>query len=104
MSCPPPTRPGLLRQVPPQVDGAFALCADLAASLTDATHLDALGQLVTDAGDPRTLMTVGKAAVRRVFPRALHPFPTLGAPASEPIGERIEKAMVYAITRQESTF
>ena len=33
-------------------DIAFALCADLAASLTDAAHLDALGQLVTDTGDP----------------------------------------------------
>jgi soluble lytic murein transglycosylase len=85
-------------------DIAFALCADLAASLTDAAHLDALGQLVTDAGDPRTLLTVGKTAVQRGFPLDRHAFPTLGVPAFEPIGERIEKAMVYAITRQESTF
>jgi soluble lytic murein transglycosylase len=85
-------------------DIAFALCADLAASLTDAAHLDALGQLVTDTGDPRTLLTVGKTAVQRGFPLDLHAFPTLGLPAFEPIGERIEKAMVYAITRQESAF
>src|SRR3954470_1974881 len=81
-------------------DIAFALCADLAASLTDAAHLDALGQLVTDAGDPRTLLTVGKTAVQRGFPLDLHAFPTLGVPAGEPASKRIEKAMVYAITRQ----
>src|SRR3954454_10267749 len=85
-------------------DIAFALCADLAASLTDAAHLDALGQLVTDAGDPRTLLTVGKTAVQRGFPLDLHAFPTLGVPAVEPASKRIEKAMVYAITRQESAF
>ena len=42
--------------------------------------------------------------MQRGFPLDLHAFPTLGVPAFEPVGERIEKAMVYAITRQESTF
>src|SRR3954453_4587313 len=85
-------------------DLAITLSSDLANRLTDAGHLDALGQLVTDARDPRALLNVGKAAVQRGFPLDLHAFPTLGVPALEPVGDRIEKAMVYAITRQESTF
>jgi len=85
-------------------DLAITLSSDLASRLTDASHLDALGQLVTDARDPRALLAVGKTAVQRGFPLDLHAFPTLGVPAFEPVGDRIEKAMVYAITRQESAF
>ncbi len=85
-------------------DLAITLSSDLANRLTDAGHLDALGQLVTDARDPRALLNVGKTAVQRGFPLDLHAFPTLGIPAFEAVGSPVEKAMVYAITRQESTF
>jgi soluble lytic murein transglycosylase len=85
-------------------DLAITLSSDLASRLADAAHLDALGHLVTDARDPRALLTVGKTAVQRGFPLDLHAFPTLGIPAFEPVGDRVEKAMVYAITRQESAF
>ncbi|HKG76138.1 MAG TPA: lytic transglycosylase domain-containing protein [Beijerinckiaceae bacterium] len=85
-------------------DLAITLSSDLASRLADAAHLDALGHLVTDARDPRALLTVGKTAVQRGFPLDLHAFPTLGIPAFEPVGGRVEKAMVYAITRQESAF
>ena len=60
--------------------------------------------MVAESGDARTLLTIGKTAVQRGFPLDLHAFPTLGVPAFEPVSDRVEKAMVYAITRQESSF
>jgi len=85
-------------------DIAFALCADLAASLTDASQLDALAHVVADNGDARTLLTIGKTAVQRGYPLDVHAFPLLGLPAVEPVDNRVGKAMVYAVTRQESAF
>ena len=85
-------------------DIASTLCADLAASLTDAGQLDSLGQLVAEYGDARTVLAIGKTAVQRGFPLDAHAFPTLGMPAFEPVSDRVEKAMVFAITRQESAF
>jgi len=85
-------------------DIASVLCADLAASLTDTAQLDSLAQAVAENGDARTLLAIGKTAVQRGFPLDPHAFPTLGVPAFEPVSDRVEKAMVFAITRQESAF
>ena len=54
--------------------------------------------------DARGLLTVGKSAVQRGFPLDTHAYPTIGIPSFEPVGGRVEKAMVYAIARQESVF
>jgi soluble lytic murein transglycosylase len=84
-------------------DIAFALCADLAASLTDASQLDALAHAVAEIGDGRTLLAIGKTAVERGYPLDIHAFPLLGLPAVE-LDSSVEKAMVYAVMRQESAF
>ena len=83
---------------------ASVLCADLAASVTDAGELDSLAQTVATKGDARTLLAIGKTAVQRGYPLDSHAFPLLGLPTLERVGSPVEEAMVYAITRQESEF
>jgi peptidoglycan lytic transglycosylase len=85
-------------------DLALILATDFANRLIDAGQLDALGHLISEQRDARALLAVGKTAVHRGFPLDAHAFPTLGIPAFEAVGSPVEKAMVYAITRQESTF
>src|SRR4051812_3370825 len=48
MSCPPPTRPDLPRQAPPQVDGAvyFVTLADLVGALAKAEREGALREKI----------------------------------------------------------
>jgi soluble lytic murein transglycosylase len=72
--------------------------------MPDAGHLDALGDLAAEKKDARSLLALGKAAVQRGLPLDLHAYPTIGIPSFDPVGDRVEKAMVYAIARQESAF
>jgi soluble lytic murein transglycosylase len=83
---------------------AIPLYAELGQRLTDAGHLDAIGDLAFEHRDSKGLVTIGKAAVQRGLPLDLHAYPTIGIPAFEPVGGRVDKAMVYAIARQESLF
>jgi soluble lytic murein transglycosylase len=85
-------------------DLALSLYIELAHRLSDPTQLNALGDLAVEYRDSRGLLAVGKTAVQRGFPLDLHAFPTIGIPAFEPVGDRVEKAMVFAIARQESAF
>ena len=85
-------------------DVAFALCADLAASLNDPTQLDGLAHVIAEYGDARTLLTVGKTAVQRGYRLDMHAFPLRGVPGLDPIAGTVEKAMAYAVARQESAF
>jgi soluble lytic murein transglycosylase len=85
-------------------DLALPLYAELAQRLTDAGQLEALGDLALEQRDSRGLLAVGKVAVQRGFPLDQHAYPTIGIPAFEPVGARVDKAMVYAIARQESAF
>jgi soluble lytic murein transglycosylase len=83
---------------------ALPLYADLSQNLKDPAQLQALGDLAAENGDARGLLMVGKTAVQRGFPLDVHAYPTIGIPAFEPVGGRSDKAMVYAIARQESAF
>jgi soluble lytic murein transglycosylase len=83
---------------------ALALHVDLAQRLNHPAHLEAAGDIALEHRDARGLLVLGKAAVQRGFPLDLHAYPTIGIPAFEPVGARIDKAMVYAIARQESMF
>jgi soluble lytic murein transglycosylase len=83
---------------------ALPLYVDLAQRLAEPGQLDALGDLAADHDDPRGLLTVGKLAVQRGFPLDAHAYPTIGIPSFQPVGGRVDKAMVYAIARQESAF
>jgi soluble lytic murein transglycosylase len=83
---------------------AMPLYIDLAQRLTDPAHLHALGDLALEQRDAKALLSIGKTAVQRGMPLDLHAFPTIGIPAYEAVGDQVEKAMVYAIARQESMF
>ncbi len=84
-------------------DLALPLLIDLAQRL-DASHLDALGELVASYKDARTMVLFGKAATQKGQPLDAVAFPTMGIPQFTPAGEPVEKPMVYAIARQESIF
>jgi peptidoglycan lytic transglycosylase len=83
---------------------AFALCADLAVSLNDSAQLDRLAHVVAEYGDARTLLTIGKTAVQRGYPLDMYAFPLIGVPGLDIGHGPGEKAMAYAIARQESAF
>ncbi|HYF52747.1 MAG TPA: transglycosylase SLT domain-containing protein [Salinarimonas sp.] len=85
-------------------DLTIPLYADIGARLNDPRHLDAVAGIAVARGDARGLLALGKAAVQRGFPLDLHAYPTLGIPSFQPVGGRVESAMVYAIARQESAF
>ncbi|HEX8164720.1 MAG TPA: lytic transglycosylase domain-containing protein [Beijerinckiaceae bacterium] len=85
-------------------DLALALHADLSQRLNDAGQLEALGDLAAEHRDARGLLVVGKSAVQRGFPLDTHAYPTIGIPVFDPVGGRVDKAMVYAVARQESMF
>jgi soluble lytic murein transglycosylase len=85
-------------------DLALALHVDLSQRLNDAGELEALGDLAAEHRDARGLLVVGKAAVQRGFPLDTHAYPTIGIPSFDPVGGRVDKAMVYAVARQESMF
>jgi soluble lytic murein transglycosylase len=85
-------------------DLALPLSAEIAIRLKEPAKLDALGDLIAENRDPRTLVTVGKSAVQRGLPLDLHAYPTFGIPNYDPVGDKVERAMVFAIARQESVF
>jgi soluble lytic murein transglycosylase len=85
-------------------DLALSLYAELAQTISDVAHLDALGALAAEHGNARAVLVVGKTAVQRGFPLDTHAYPSFGVPSFPTIGDPVEEAMVYAITRQESAF
>ena len=69
-------------------------------------RLDALGNVAAEQRNSRALVAIGKIAVQRGLPLDAHAYPTIGIPnyeasAAVPL---VEKAMVFAIARQESQF
>ncbi|TXM90810.1 lytic transglycosylase domain-containing protein, partial [Methylobacterium sp. WL122] len=85
---------------------ALPLYIDTAQRLTDAREVQALGDLAVEMKDARALVAVGKLAVQRGLPLDAHAYPTIGIPTYEAFGSvpLVEKAMVFAIARQESQF
>lgn len=82
----------------------LALAYDLAERLPDAAQLGMLAELARADGDARTMTTVGKIALNRGFPLAAEAFPTIGIPNYRPITTEVDRALVFAIARQESMF
>jgi soluble lytic murein transglycosylase len=60
--------------------------------------------MIAEERDAKLLLGVGKTAVQRGFSLDHHAYPTFGIPRFEPVDGSAEKAMVYAIARQESAF
>ncbi|MDO9428869.1 MAG: lytic transglycosylase domain-containing protein [Methylobacterium sp.] len=87
-------------------DLALPLYIDAATKLTDPAELDALGNIAAEVRNARALVAIGKIAVQRGLPLDAHAYPTIGIPAYEASAAvpLVEKAMVFAIARQESQF
>ncbi|WP_375465293.1 transglycosylase SLT domain-containing protein [uncultured Methylobacterium sp.] len=85
---------------------ALPLYIDTAQRLTDAREVQALGDLAVEMRDARALVAVGKLAVQRGLPLDAHAYPTIGIPAYDSFTAvpQVERAMVFAIARQESQF
>ncbi|HRF09790.1 MAG TPA: transglycosylase SLT domain-containing protein [Xanthobacteraceae bacterium] len=63
-----------------------------------------LAEIATAHKDTRALVIVGKRGLDRALPVDAIAFPTTGIPNYNHMGPPIEKALVYAISRQESEF
>jgi soluble lytic murein transglycosylase len=85
-------------------DLAFPLVVEIGKQGQNAAELDAVGDVAETNRDARALLALGKSATQRGLPLDEQAFPTIGIPAFEALGSSVEKAMVYAITRQESAF
>ncbi len=87
-------------------DLALPLYIDAARDLADPREIQALGDLATEMKDARALVAIGKLAVQRGLPLDAHAYPTIGIPTYETFTAvpQVERAMVYAIARQESQF
>ncbi|MDB5511288.1 MAG: Lytic transglycosylase catalytic [Enterovirga sp.] len=85
-------------------DLAVPLMVELAKKGTNVAEVDAAGELALAYRDAKGLLVLGKAATQRGLPLDEHAFPTIGIPAFETVGDRVDPAMVHAIARQESAF
>jgi soluble lytic murein transglycosylase len=86
-------------------DLVIPIVADLAERTADVGALAALAELATHHDDARSVLLVGKAALGRGYGFDHYAFPTFGLPPYSRITpEEVEKAVVYAIARQESAF
>jgi soluble lytic murein transglycosylase len=85
-------------------DIALPLIIDLGKQAPNVAELDAIGDIAEANRDARALLALGKAATQRGLPLDEQAYPVVGIPAFEPVGSGVEKAMVYAIARQESAF
>ena len=85
---------------------ALPLYIDTAQRLGDAREIQALGDLAVEMKDARSLVAIGKLAVQRGLPLDAHAYPTIGIPTYETSTAvpQVERAMVFAIARQESQF
>ena len=85
---------------------ALPLYIDAAKSLTDEAQVNALGEAAVAAKDARALVAIGKLATQRGLALDSHAYPTIGIPDYETFTAvpQVERAMVFAIARQESQF
>lgn len=75
----------------------------LAKTLTDPTQLALLTAMAEKDGDHNLALQLGKTAASRSLPVDTLSFPTAAIPKSAKTGS-VDKAVVYAIARQESGF
>lgn len=87
-----------------QRDMVAGAAADLGDRSNDAGALAAIGDVASRNGDARAMLLLGKAALGRGLPLETYAFPTIGMPNYTAVGPTVEKPLVYAIARQESTF
>lgn len=85
-------------------DLAVTLLADLGRTLEDAPLLQSFADLAEELGNHRGHLALSRLAVQRGLPMDLHAYPIRGIPDFPIIGPGVERALVYAIARQESAF
>lgn len=85
-------------------DTAMTILYDLAWRMEDSSHLQMLYQLAQENNDARGALVVGKESVAEGHPLDAAAFPTFGIPNYTSIGNPVDRAMVYAVARQESQF
>ncbi len=85
-------------------DLGFSLANDIAARSTDLSQLGALAQILDYYSDARASLLVGKTAMHRSFPLHALSFPSYGVPEFQPLENSVDRATVFAIARQESSF
>ncbi|MBB5045888.1 soluble lytic murein transglycosylase [Rhodopseudomonas rhenobacensis] len=70
----------------------------------DPDALVGLAELASRSGDARGMLLLGKAALNRGLPFEHYAYPVNGIPPFKSIGPEVDRAVVYAIARQESAF
>lgn len=84
-------------------DYVIPILADM-GERADPDALAALCELAERNNDPRGMLLAGKAALNRGLPFDYYAYPVNGIPPYRDIGPQVEKAIVFAIARQESAF
>ncbi len=82
---------------------AAPLAIDHARSAS-AEDIDAIARRFVARNDAATVLAIGRTGLQRGLPVEHHAFPIFGVPAYDPLPGSADKAMVYAIARQESAF
>jgi soluble lytic murein transglycosylase len=85
-------------------DLAVPLLTDTAQRLDDPGLLDALAGIAAEQGDVRAILSLGKFAGQRGLALDDHAFPTGGVPSFPVPDKAVERPLVFAIARQESSF
>jgi soluble lytic murein transglycosylase len=85
-------------------DLAAPLAIDYARTALSASQVDAAAQRFVALNDAPTVLAIGRAATARGLALEQHAFPVFGIPGYQALSGSGEKAMVYAIARQESAF
>ncbi|QCI68084.1 lytic transglycosylase domain-containing protein [Phreatobacter stygius] len=85
-------------------DLARAILADLGLRAMDTGQLHAAAEVAARNNDAKGVLILGKLANNRGLPFDIHAFPTIGIPSYAHVGPEVDRAVVFAIARQESTF
>jgi soluble lytic murein transglycosylase len=85
-------------------DMARAILAELGLRASDQGTLYAAAEVAARSGDARGVTTLGRLANNRGLPFDTHAFPTMGIPSYAHAGPPVDRSVVFAIARQESTF
>ncbi len=83
---------------------AAPLAIDLGRTAALPATIDATARFFAARGDATTVLSIGKAGALRDLAVNQHAFPLFGIPDYRPLPGSGDKAMVYAIARQESAF
>ena len=85
-------------------DLALPMAIDFARTAPSASQADVVASRFVGLGDASAVLAIGRVATARGLALEHHAFPTFGIPRFQPLPGSQDKAMVYAIARQESAF